>query len=139
MFHRKKYDLLEKKTAEDMHFESLQWISELKFISDEQRFFNHLLKKYSDRPSVQDQYPEILELVNKLSTSKREGTLLLSNVQKHDNELDLLMDDMDQPYEEKNVMANHNELIDKVDSFLHDFKEIKMNVFINIISIMKEK
>ncbi|AOW20683.1 hypothetical protein [Urechidicola croceus] len=126
-----------KRSPEDMHFDSLQWISELKFINDEQKFFNHLLKVHYKDSKIQNDYPEILELVTKLSSNKKVCQLLMSNIEKHNNELDVLLDDVNQPFEEKKVMADHNGLIDEVETFLHNYKELKMNIFIIIIDIMK--
>ena len=44
---KRNYRYLEWKSPEEMHQTSLEWISELKFVKDEQLFLNDLVKSYT--------------------------------------------------------------------------------------------
>lgn len=139
MIFRNKLDIQGVQTAKEMHSESLQYISELKFIADEQVFLTHLLGKYSDKPSVLEKHQELLKFRALLTENKNNCNSLLSKIQNHNNKLDVLLGDIKKPFEESEVIAEHCIISEKKDVFMHDFRELKMNVFITAIAIMKEE
>ena len=54
---------IESKDPDELHIESLNWISELKFIEDEQHFLDDLLKSYT------------LQLIENVDFTKKRSSL----------------------------------------------------------------
>jgi hypothetical protein len=137
MIRDKNFEYLEWRSADQMHRDGIHWLSELNFIADELVFLEDLLAEYFIQLSTKEQYPEAKSLVAQLAESKRNVESMITEVKKHNNELYVLLDAEDQPYEEKEVKAEHRELIDKTDNYFKEFKALKKNMFILISNIMK--
>ncbi|MFD0863772.1 hypothetical protein ACFQ1M_16270 [Sungkyunkwania multivorans] len=131
------YEYTQWQSAEEMHRDVLRWLSELQFIKDEHDFLDDLLAEYFLKLSSEEQYPETVEIVRLLGDNKRMIKTLINDVKKHNNELVVLLDGIDQPYEEREVKAQHRKLTASTDSFFRDFKELKKNTFTLVIDIMK--
>jgi hypothetical protein len=131
------FEYLEWRSAGQMHNDGLRWLSELNFIADELIFLEDLLAEYFIKLSNEEQYPEAKSLVVTLSERKKSVKKMIDRVQKHNNELYILLDYEDQPYEEKEIKAAHRELMEETDTYFTGFKELKKNIFIIISNIMK--
>ncbi|WP_340202027.1 hypothetical protein [Ascidiimonas sp. W6] len=137
MIQDNKFQYLEWRSADEMHRDGLRWLSELNFIADELVFLEDLLAEYFLQLSTKQQYPEAKSLVKTLVESNKTVKSMISKVKKHMNELSILLDKEDQPYEEREVKAAHRELVEESDSYFKDFKALKKNIFILISGIMK--
>ena len=92
---------IESKSPDELHVESLNWISELKFIKDEQRFLNDLLKSFTLQLLENQEFSKNREIINNLTKIRKGGEQLLKKLINHENELLILVDGIDQIKEEK--------------------------------------
>lgn len=137
MIQNKQFQYLEWRNADEMHRDSIRWLSELNFIADELIFLEDLLAEYFLKLTTKQQFPEAKSLVQTLVEFTRQVKNMISKVSKHNNNLSILLDKEDQPYEEKEVKAEHRGLILDTETFFNDFKALKKNIFILISGIMK--
>lgn len=126
------------KSAEELHHDSKVWLSEIRFIRDEIRFLEHLLRaNYIDCLSA-GLYKKIETLVDKMSKERiagetlkiiiKEQEAILSNLIKTNNVLS-----------NKNYLENHRKLELEMDLFVHKYRKIKSQIFEIIENVMKQK
>lgn len=128
---------IESKSADELHIESLNWISELKFIKDEQHFLDELLKSYTLQLIKEPMYDTSHEVIAKLSKLRKEGKELLKKMINHENELLILVDGIDQLKEEKMYRFLHKTFLMEVTNYFNDYKTVKKEIFATIKQIMK--
>ena len=131
------YIYTEALSVEQMHEQAKEWVSEVLFIIDEQIFLDHLLIEHFMELSTSSLKTTSQELIERLKKNKSQAKELKNLIQNHNNQLYILLDQVDQPFEEQEVKLAHNTLIKQLNSFFHDFNEIKKNIFIVILDIMK--
>lgn len=125
------------KSAEEMHFSSLQWISELEYIKDEHRFFEDLLKEYT-LPIIESQkFDEVKDLIFQLSNSEKKLDVLLEKIKEHRNGLEVLVDGTDQPVEEKEYREDHRELLKEISAYTKIYRVFKKKIFEMFSSTLK--
>ena len=130
---------VESKNADELHVESLNWISELKFIKDEQYFLDDLLKSYTLQLIKEPKFDESNKVIAKLSSIRKDGEELLKKMINHENELLILVDGIDQIKEEKKYRFLHSKYLLEVTNYFNDYKEVKKEIFAIIKQIMKEE
>tara|TARA_R110001583_G_scaffold36546_2_gene120345 strand:+ start:3867 stop:4310 length:444 start_codon:yes stop_codon:yes gene_type:complete len=133
------YRYLEWKSPEEMHQTSLDWISELKFVKDEQMFLNDLVKSYTLQITSSGMYDESRELVTAISNSEVEVEKLLKKAKIHENQLSIMVDDIDQPKMEKAYTESHRDMIFAIDNYLADYRKLKGSLFQMISKVMKKE
>ncbi|MRX66188.1 hypothetical protein [Maribacter luteus] len=133
------YRYLEWKSPEEMHQTSLDWISELKFVKDEQMFLNDLVKSYTLQITSSGMYDESRELVTAISNSEVEAEKLLKKAKIHENQLSIMVDDIDQPKMEKAYTESHRDMIFAIDNYLADYRKLKGSLFQMISKVMKKE
>ncbi|MBQ4820939.1 hypothetical protein [Aquimarina sp. MMG016] len=129
---------IEWKSPEELHEASLNWVSELKFIKDEQHFLDELIENYTLQLISGNIFEKSKKVVNELSKKQNEINPLLKKVINHCNELTILVDGMDQPEEEKEYKEKHRVLLIEVDTYQQEYKEVKRKIFDLIKMIMKQ-
>lgn len=127
------------KSAEDMHADVKLWLSELEFILTEQHFLDNLFGDYFIKLSSPEFFNRGKDLVERLEMSVKGVNLMIQTVKKHNNDLEVLLDGQNQPFEEREVKAEHTELEERVFSVLHAFKELKADFFITIGDILVQE
>ncbi|TRZ41260.1 hypothetical protein [Robertkochia solimangrovi] len=127
---------MEWKSADEMHEDSKSWLSELEFMITEQHFLDDLFGNYFIKLSSEKYLEKGRDLVERLEMSKNGVKSMIRDVQKHNNELEILLDGVDQPYEEKEVKADHLLIRERMHELSHGFKELKSDFFILIGNIM---
>ena len=133
------YRYLEWKSPEEMHQTSLDWISELKFVKDEQMFLNDLVKSYTLQITSSGMYDESRDLVTAISNSEVEAEKLLKKAKIHENQLSIMVDDIDQPKMEKAYTESHRDMIFAIDNYLADYRKLKGSLFQMISKVMKKE
>src|SRR5690606_21724384 len=126
------------KEVQEMHENVQQWLNELRFIAYEHHFMEELLSDFFLKLSSKAHFLNASRLVKILSENKEANTSVVERVQTHNNELIILMDEKHQPYEEKEIKAQHKSLKQEVEKHFHSFKEIKSSLFEIVSKIMKE-
>ncbi|EZH74731.1 hypothetical protein ATO12_08300 [Aquimarina atlantica] len=129
---------VEWRSPEELHEISLNWVSELKFIKDEQHFLDELIENHTIQLISKKIFEESKNILQELSLSRKGLDPLLKKIINHHNELTILLDGIDQPVEEKQYKEDHWELTMAVSKYLNSYKETKRKVFDLIKTIMKE-
>ena len=130
---------LEWLNAEEMHTKSLEWLSDLRFIKNEQNFFEKLIKSYQFDLINSSHIMASEKIIKQLRSIKKETKKLLASVQSHANKLEIIVDDIEQPLEEEAYRKEHLKLIITVAEFLRKYQQLKMKFFNLIKGILKEK
>ncbi len=126
------------KEVQEMHENAQLWLNELRFIAYEHHFMEELLSGFFLKLSSKEHFSDASQLVKNLSDNKYANTSIFEKVQSHNNELYILMDDKHQPYEEKEIKAQHKSLKEEIEKHFHSFKETKSRLFDIVSKIMKE-
>ncbi|MEB8328876.1 hypothetical protein OO009_05875 [Flavobacteriaceae bacterium KMM 6897] len=124
-------------SPEEMHDMSLLWFSELNFIKDEQLFLNNLIKSYTIQLTDKEIFEKSKELVGALLKAEKEVISLMKKVQLHNNQLEIMVDDVDQLKMEKAYQATHNELLLAVNEYSSSYRTIKRRLFKLVSKVMK--
>ncbi len=126
------------KSIEELHNDSIVWISEINFIRDEIRFLEHLLKaNYIDCLSA-GLYKKIETLVNQMSFERVAGKTLEIVIKEQEAILSNLIK-TNSVLSNKNYLDNHRKLEFEMDSFVAKYKQIKKQIFKIIENVMKQK
>ncbi|PIF00140.1 MAG: hypothetical protein CR994_08005 [Maribacter sp.] len=133
------YRYLEWKSPEEMHETSLEWISGLRFVKDEQLFLNDLIKSYTLQITSLGLYEESKELVTSISDLELEADKLLKKAIVHENQLSIMLDDVDQPKMEKAYVESHKDMVYIIDTYLVDYRKLKGDLFRFISKILKKE
>ena len=130
---------VEWKSSDEMHFSCLQWISELNFIKDEQIFFQDMLKEYT-LPILESHLLEDAKtLIFKLTDSEKQVENLLKETTKHRNGLQILVDGIDQPDQEKEYREEHRRLLKEVNNFTIEYHALKKDIFTTVTRALKQQ
>ena len=130
---------IETKSPDELHVESLNWISELKFIKDEQKFLEDLLKSYTIQLLENQDFSKNREIINDLTKIRKSGEHLLKKLINHENELLILVDGIDQIKEEKHYRFLHSTYLLEVTNYFNEYKDIKKEIFSAVKKIMKQE
>ncbi|WP_024768129.1 hypothetical protein [Aquimarina macrocephali] len=125
-------------SPEELHEISLNWVSELKFIKDEQHFLDELIENHTLQLISKKTFEKSKNILQELSLSRKGIDPLLKKIINHHNELTILLDGVDQPIKEKQYKEDHWALTIEVSTYLNRYKEIKRKVFDLIKAIIKE-
>jgi len=135
----KKHRYIKWKSPEEMHDTTIQWISELKFVKDEQRFLNDLIRSYTLQITSLGIFEESRKLVTAISNSELEVEQLLKRVKIHENQLSIMLDDVDQPKMEKAYTETHRDLLTEIDVCLVNYRKLKESLFKMISKVIKKE
>ena len=136
---RKKAKYIEWLSAEVMHENSTKWLSELKFINDELRFFDDLIKAYTLQLINSKHFNVSKKVVDKLGASHKQTNNLIEVIQSHRNDLEIMVDGIDQLKEEEGYKKEHREFIIKVNTFFKKHRVFKKELFDLTKNILKEQ
>ena len=125
-------------TPEIMHRDSKKWLSELRFIKDEELFFCDLVKSYTIQLIQSKHFSYSKELVAKLKLVQTETLQLIDTIVCHEKGLKIMVDETNQVKEENNYRIEHGKLIITVTTFLHEYRTLKSQLFTFIKTIIKE-
>lgn len=134
----KKYTYIEWLNAEEMHEGSMRWFSELKFIRDEQFFLNNLVQSFTLQLIDSNIYKDSKKIIEGLKYAEKDIVSLFKKVQAHENQLEIMVDDVDQLKMEKAYLETHKELQIAMNDYTQQYREIKEQLFKLLTSIMKK-
>ncbi len=135
---QKKVKYVEWLSAEIMHESSVNCLSELNFIKEEQNFFDDLVKSYTLQLVDSKHFDESKEIVDKLNDFQNKTTTTIESIKDHEKNLRIMVDGVDQLKEEEMYKNEHRALIIAVSEFLSSYRAFKMKLFDLIKRIMKE-
>lgn len=126
------------KSAEELHHDSKEWLSEISFIRDEIRFLEHLLRaNYIDCLSA-GLYKKIETLVDKMSAERIAGETLEIIIKEQEAILSNLIR-QDSVLSNKNYLENHRKLEFEMDYFDKKYKRIKKQIFEIIEQVIRKR
>lgn len=134
----KRYTYIEWLNAEEMHEASIRWFSELKFIRDEQFFLNNLVQSFTLQLIDANIYDDSKKIIERLQHVEKEIVSLFKKVQAHENQLEIIVDDVDQLKMEKAYLETHKELQIAMNDYTQEYREIKEQLFKLLTSILKK-
>lgn len=126
-------------SADVMHENSNEWLSELRFINDELLFFDDLIKSYTLQLIDSKYFNESKKLVDELGTLHKKTYNLIKIIQEHTNDLEIMVDGIDQPDEEDSYKNEHREIMIKVNEFIKKCRTTKKELFELIKNILLEQ
>lgn len=124
---------------EEMHRTTLVWLSELRFMKDEQMFLNNLIKHYTVQLVDAKIFGKSKAIVTALADLEKETILQMKKVQAHENKLEIMIDDVDQLDLEKAYRDAHRELTNTMDHYKEEYREIKTKLFHLVSSVLKKE
>jgi len=125
--------------ADQMHKNSKEWLSELRFIKDEHLFFEDLIKSYTLDLLEPQKFVHNKEIIDKIRKSKKRNELLIKAIKVHVNKLQIMLDDIEQPKEEEAYKKEHLNLIIDISEFEKKYRILKMELFDIIKTIKKHQ
>ncbi|TNJ45221.1 hypothetical protein KFZ70_07125 [Tamlana fucoidanivorans] len=126
-------------TPESMHNMSINWLSELRFVHDEQLFFNDLIKSYTLQLIDSKHFKESKEVIDYLIAYEKKTDKLIRLIVEHEKRLSILLNSINEQEEDNNYKIEHSFLESKVNVFLKDYKNFKLRLFKLIKGILKER
>ena len=126
-------------SAEVMHKNSIEWLSELRFINNELLFFDDLIKSYTLQLIDTKHFNESKKVVDKFGTSHKKTNYLIKIIQVHQNDLKIMIDGFDHPQEEEEYKNEHRKFIILNNEFSKKYRILKNEIFDLIKNILKEQ
>jgi hypothetical protein len=133
-----RYSYIEWYSAEEMHKASKRWLSELKFFRDEQVFLNNLIVTNTLQLSDSAYFEASKALMSKIQKAEMELTDLFKKVQAHENQLEIMVDDVDHFKMEEAYLETHTELWAAMEEYGIAYRAIKKKLFSLVARVMKK-
>ena len=132
----KDLDMEEKtKNIYTLHDESLKWINELEFISDEQIFLENLLSAHFLQLSNSDHYEATRKLIRKLKEVEKSGRDMMDTIELHNKHMATMIENLQLEYDQR-LAADHETIQTDFDNYGVKFKYVKKKIFGIIKQIM---
>ena len=126
-------------SADELHEETRQWCSEMKFARDEQKFLNSMIKDYTLDIIDSDMFKTIQPIVDALNICERDLVELFKKVQLHENQLQIMVDGVNQEKMEAAYLDTHNDLAKEVSDYFVRYRDAKNKIFDIVSQVMKRR
>lgn len=126
------------KSVEELHKDSRFWLSEIEFFNDEIHFLDNL---------IGSRYIECLDaglsknmnaLTERLAHEKQASRILYNSVRDHEIILDGLIR-ANSVSGNTHYLNTHHMLEKEMEQFMHDYKQVKMEIFETIEKVLEKK
>jgi uncharacterized protein YeeX (DUF496 family) len=135
----RKYRYIEWLGADEMHEASVQWMSELNFVRDEQQFLNDLVKSHTLELLGGEVFDESRKIIGEVLEAEKEVVVLMKRVQLHENLLEIMVSDLDVPKMQKAYIETHWELTTNIKKYLVNYRQLKKRLFRLISKVMQKQ
>ena len=135
----KSYKYVEWLSPVEMHQATLDWLSELNFVRDEQKFLNDLVKTHTLELTDSAIFEKSRKLVGDIASAEHEVVALMKQVQAHENLLEIMIDDVNQPKMEAAYRDTHKDLTLAVRDYLINYRKLKSNLFGLVSTVLKKE
>lgn len=135
----KTHDIMDWYSAEELHKTSQDWLAELEFIKDEHLFFEDLITSLTPQLVDNIGFEEDIEIIDALNLSQKQNNALLKEIKKHDKNLTIMVDGINQPKEEREYKKQHRLLMSKVNENLKEYKSLKTQLFVILKKVFKKE
>lgn len=123
----------------EMHEHSKTWLSHLEFMQHEQEFLNGLITFYMGQLADSKLYSRSKKIVNDLLDLEKKITGLHDVVVKHEAQLEIMIDKIDQPKMESAYRDEHHDLMESMQRYEMDYKNVKKSLFSLISEIIRKE
>lgn len=130
--------MTEWRSAEEMHEETVYWMSTLKFVRDEQFFLNELVRSHTLQFLDEAQFQDNKKLIAALTKVEKEVVGLMKRIQGHENLLEIMVNDIDERAKEKAYLTTHGRLIQEFRRYMDQYTLLKSRLFGVITALMKK-
>jgi hypothetical protein len=124
-------------SADEMHYESKRWLSELEFFKEEQLFFEDLIRSFTLQILDNNHFEDSKKLIEKLTKIVKQNETLINAVKSHEKELTIMVDGIDQIKEETEYRKEHRNLIELISEFKKRYQSLKTKLFSLVKVVMK--
>lgn len=124
--------------SNEMHEHSKAWFSELSFIKDEQQFLGNLIKSFAIKPLDSEGFMQLKDFKNAITKNRHRLIAVFKQVQKHMNQLEIMIDDVNQLEMESAYRKTHKKLFIKVNEYLLDYRNIKQRGFSKLTHLLRD-
>lgn len=125
--------------ADLMHEESTRWLSELRFIKDEEHFFEDLIKLFTLQLIDSENFYTSKEIISLVKELRNKNTKLMNDINVHERELRIMVDGKNQLKEEDAYKDKHRELLILVKKYFKQYRSLKRKLFKTVKGIMKKE
>lgn len=130
---------LEEKTPDEMNQTCTEWISYVDFISDENKFFEDLLKEYTLPVLEAHLFEKAKKLVVRLSLVEQQEKELRNQIMSHKKDLKYILDGVDQAGQQKDYIEDHKRLNLEISNFTEKYRVLKKEIFSMISMALKKQ
>jgi hypothetical protein len=130
---------IEWRSIEELHEETLNCISDLRFTKDEQQFLEDLILNHTMGLLAGKSYELSRIVITRLSKSRNNLGPILKKLMSHNNDLQSLFDKVNNTEEMDNFKKLHNQLMSEFIVYNSQFKKVKKQIFKLIKQVLKEK
>ena len=123
------------KSIYDFHDETLKWINELEFMSDEQVFLESLLSSHFLELSTSEHYDTTRKLIRKLKEVEKMGKEIMDSTELHNKHMATMIESFQQEFNET-IEKDHERIRADVDNYIVQFKYVKKKIFAIIKEIL---
>jgi len=120
----------------ELHDQSVEWINEIQFMSDEKVFLEHLLSAHFLDLSSPKLLDTTQKLIRKLNEVGALGNDLMDKIQLHNKHLGSLIESP-KKLSEVDLVMEHKSIKKDLDSYVLKFRYVKKKIFNIIKEIMK--
>ncbi len=135
----KKRSYIEWLSPGEIHKASIQWMSELKFVKDEQLFLNNLVKSYTLQLVDSKIFDESKKIIDSVLEAEKEVVGLMKKVQSHENLLEIMINDVDELKMEKAYTETHWDLTSTMKRYMENYQKLKSRLFKLVSKVMKKQ
>lgn len=126
-------------SAEELHNDSRNWRSHLEFTKDEQLFLNDLIGSHVLDLVDSEAFKKASPLLTSLEKMEKDWNNVFKRVQLHENQLQIMVDDVDQLKMEEAYLTTHMELTNEVETYFETYRSVKTKIFRLISSLLKKR
>ena len=123
----------------EMHDHSRTWLSHLDFMQHEQEFLNGLITFYMEQLADSRLYNRSKKIINELLDLEKKITALHDVVVKHEAQLEIMLDKIDQPKMESAYRDEHHDLLERMQDYESEYKNVKKSLFTLISEIIRKE
>jgi len=125
-----------KKKLYKLHDQTMQWLNELEFLQDEQKFLENLLISHFLDLSTPKLYEPTKRVIKKLKDAEKKGDEMYDIIQTHNKHLATLMESI-HLNGNKEFKKEHKQIKNNFKIYVLNFKHVKKKIFEMIKEIMK--
>ena len=115
-----------------------RWISELKFIADEEHFFEELILDYTLAFLDKEHIVKFKKTVDSLKKNQKMGAELLEHLQVHRNRLQELLDDIKVPNEYEAYRNKHFDWAIQTNTLKERNRKLKKELYVVLKKYLKK-